>query len=66
MPSIKKPTKAIVKQKSEKDLQVVLNAIKNGAKVVKKEYWNKTEYGVEYPGGGYFKITKTTYDKVSK
>ena len=66
MPTIKKTTKAIVKQKSEKDLQVILNALKNGAKVVKKEYWNKTEYGIEYPTGGYIKITKTTYDKLSK
>ena len=66
MPTIRKPSKAQVKQTSTKDVDMVLSAIKIGAKVVKKEYWNKTEYGVEYPSGGYFKITKTIYDKVSK
>ena len=44
----------------------IISAIKNGAKVVKKEYWNKVEYGVEYPTGGYFRITKAIYNKVSK
>jgi hypothetical protein len=63
---IKKPSEAQLKQKSTKDIDLVLNAIKKGGKVVKKEYWNKIEYGVEYPTGGYFKITKTIYDKVSK
>jgi hypothetical protein len=49
-----------------KELEKVLDAIKNGAKLLKTEYWNKTEYGVEYQQGGYFKITKTTYDKISR
>ena len=47
-----------------KELEKALDAIKNGAKLLKTEYWNKTEYGVEYPQGGYFKITKTTYNKL--
>jgi hypothetical protein len=64
MPTIKKPSKAQVKQTSIKNIDKVLIAIENGAKVVKREHWNKIEYGVEYPTGGYFKITKTIYDKV--
>jgi hypothetical protein len=66
MPTIKKTSKAVVKEKANKNYDKVISAIKNGAKVVKKEYWNKVEYGVEYPTGGYFRITKTLYDKVSK
>jgi len=66
MPTIKKPSKAQVKQIASKDLEKVLTAIKNGAKVVKKEYWNKTEYGLEYPQGGYVKISKTIYNKLQE
>ena len=66
MATIKKPSKAVVKEKANKDYDKIISAIKNGAKVVKKEYWNKVEYGVEYPTGGYFRITKTLYDKIVK
>ncbi len=65
MPS-QKPSKAQVKELATKNLDVVLDAIKNGTKIVEQQFWNKTEYGVKYPEGGYFRITKTIYDKIDK
>lgn len=66
MPTQKKPSKAAVKVEVDKDYDKIITALKKGAKVIKTEYWNKVEYGVEYPTGGYFRITKRHYDKVTK
>jgi hypothetical protein len=66
MATIKKPTKAVVKLETNKEYDKIVKALKAGANVVKIEYWNKTEYGVEYPTGGYFKISKPHYNKITK
>lgn len=44
------------------DLQKAKNALNNGAKIVE----DNKGYAIEYPQGGYFKITKTIYNKLSK
>lgn len=65
MPTIKKPSKAQVKQTASKDYFKALLAIENGAKLVCTQLYNKVEYGIEYTTGGYYKITKTIYDKLN-
>ena len=45
------------------DLEKVKKAISNGAKIVED---TKGGYAIEYPTGGYFKITKTVYNQLSK
>lgn len=45
------------------DLEKVKKALINGAKIVKDD---KNGYSIEYPTGGYFKITKTIYNKLFK
>jgi len=66
MPTIKKPSKARVSQKANNDIQIALTAIENGAKAVLVESYNKTEYGILYPEGGYFTITKTIFNQINK
>jgi hypothetical protein len=63
MATIKKPSKAQVKLDTCKDLEKTILALNNGAKLV---FDNVFGYGVEYPTGGYFKITKTIHDKITK
>jgi hypothetical protein len=48
-----------------KDLSKVLKAIELGAQPIKTEFHNRTEYGVEYPTGGYFRVTKLIYEKLT-
>ena len=43
------------------DLEKAKKALSNGAKIVKD---GKNGYAIEYPTGGYFKITKTIYTKI--
>ena len=64
--SRQKLSKKQVRELAEKNLNVVLAAIENGAKTVILTSWNQIEYGVQYPQGGYFRITKTIYDKINK
>jgi len=45
-----------------KDLQ---NAVKNGAKLEKNEFWNRVEYAIQYPQGGWHRITKRNYEKLT-
>ena len=45
------------------NFEKVKKALNNGAKIVKD---GKGGYAIEYPTGGYFKITKTIYNKLSK
>lgn len=69
MPTFKKPSKKKVIEKPEKELQNVLDAIKSGGKLVEEYvgiFSSKMEYGIKYPQGGYFKITKRIFDKVKK
>lgn len=49
---------------TEKNIDVVLDSISNGASIEVLEYWNKTEYIVSYPKGGRYKISKRIYDKL--
>lgn len=57
---------AQVKEKDVKDLEKIQKALNSGAVFVTREFWNKIEYGVEYPTGGYFKISKSVYNKLNK
>ena len=45
------------------DFDKAKKALSNGAKIVKD---GKGGYAIEYPTWGYFKITKTIYNKLSK
>jgi hypothetical protein len=69
MPTFRKPSKKKVIEKPEKELQKVLDAIKSGGKLVEQSlsiFSSKMEYGIKYPQGGYFKITKRLFDKAKK
>lgn len=48
--------------KSQSDIEL---SIKNGAKLVEVKWWNKIEYGIEYPEGGFTRIAKRIYDKLN-
>ena len=64
MATIRKPTKSMSYQNEKiKDLDKAKKALSNGAKIVKEA---KGGFAIEYPTGGYFKITKTVYNKLSK
>ena len=59
--TIKQPSKSNAFQNEKcNDLEKVINALSNGAKVVTEN----NGYAIEYPEGGYFKITKTIYNKI--
>lgn len=45
------------------DLEKAQKAISNGAKIVNDI---KGGHAIEYPTGGYFKITKSIYNKITK
>ena len=63
MPTIKKPSKSMAFQNEKSnDLEQAKKALANGAKIVKD---NKGGHAIEYPTGGYFKITKTVYNKMA-
>jgi hypothetical protein len=66
MATIKKNSKAVVKENANQDLNKVLTALNNGATLVENNFWNKIEYGVQYPTGGYFRISKNVYNKLTK
>lgn len=64
MATIKKPSKSMAYQNEKSnDLDKAKKALNNGAKIVKD---SKGGFAIEYPTGGYFKITKTVYNKLSK
>jgi hypothetical protein len=65
MATIKKPSKASVKQIASKDYFKALLVIEKGGKLISTQLYNKVEYGVQYTTGGYFRITKTIYDKLN-
>ena len=63
MATIKKPSKSMAFQNEKSnDLEQAKKALANGAKIVKD---NKGGHAIEYPTGGYFKITKTVYNKLA-
>lgn len=67
MATIKKPSKSTAFQNEKSnDLEKVKLAIKNGAKVIVEKTKGKETYAVEYTTGGYFKISKTIYNKLTK
>lgn len=51
------------KDKINSEAEKIKNALDSGAKLETMDFFNRTEYGVKYKEGGYFKITKTNYDK---
>lgn len=61
MATIKKQSKSVAYQNElSNDLTRAVNALSNGAKIVE----DIKGYAIEYPTGGYFKITKTVYKKL--
>jgi hypothetical protein len=67
MATIKKPSKSMAfKKEKSNDLKKAELAIKNGAKIIIEKNNNKESYAIEYPQGGYFKITKTVYKSLIK
>lgn len=64
MATIKKPSKSMAFQNEKSNnFEKAKKALNNGAKIVKD---GKGGYAIEYTTGGYFKITKTIYNKLSK
>lgn len=64
MPTIKKSSKSMAYQNEKSnDLEKVKKALSNGAKIVEDL---KGGYAIEYPTGGYFKITKSVFNQLSK
>lgn len=45
------------------DIEKVIKALNDGAKIVND---TKSGYAIEYPSGGYFRITQTIYNKLNK
>jgi len=52
--------------KVQGSLDSILNDIREGAKIEKRELWMKTEYWIVYKEGGQSKISKRIYDKIVK
>ena len=52
-------------EKAETNIDKINKAIEKGAKPVKLTFWNSVEYGLQYNEGGYFRITKRMYDKLT-
>lgn len=50
--------------KVEGELAKIIEAIKDGAIVEEKKYWNKTEYWIVYPQGGAHRISLRIYNKI--
>ena len=66
MSKIKKLSKsnASINEKTN-DLDKAKQSIQNGAKLITETSWSgKESYAIQYPQGGYFKITKTIYNKL--
>lgn len=63
MPTLKKPNKSMAyqKQKAITDLHFVQKSLISGAVLEKTDFYNKTEYGIKFPEGGYSRITKKIY-----
>ncbi len=67
MATIKTPSKSMAFQKqTTNDLEKAQNAIANGAKVIVENVNNfgKEAYAIQYPQGGYYRITKNVYKKL--
>jgi hypothetical protein len=63
MPTIRKPSKSLAYQNEKvNDLKKAEEALNNGAKIVEEN----CGFAIEFPTGGYFKITKTVYNKLKK
>ena len=62
----KQPSKAKVYNKVEGTLKEIQNAVINGAIIQQIDFFNKTEYWIKYPQGGYHKISKRIYDSINK
>ncbi len=63
MPTLKKPSKSMAYQNEKSnDLDKAINALNNGATIVTD---SKGNYALEYPSGGYFKITISVYKKIN-
>jgi hypothetical protein len=64
MPTLKKPSKSTAYQNEKSnDLEKAVKALANGAHIVTD---SKGHYAMEYPTGGYFKITKSVYNQLAK
>ena len=65
----RKPSKSTsYLNETEKDLEVAKKALENGGKLIYEiSGMGKETFAIEYPKtGGYFKITKTIYNKIKK
>jgi len=63
MATIAKPSKSMSFQnETSSDIEKAKSAIANGAKVVECP---KGGFAIEYPSGGYFKITNTVYKAIT-
>lgn len=64
MATLKKPSKSMSFQNEKSnDFDKAKTALNNGAKIVEDIVKG---YAIEYPTGGYFKISKSVYNKLSK
>jgi len=67
MATIKKPSKALLKDKPCNDSNKIQASLNNGAYLWANHIGNKLEYSVMFPvTGGYFTITKSMYNKFNK
>jgi hypothetical protein len=62
----KQPSKAISYNKVEGTLKEIMDEVKKGAKLEQVNLWNKVEYWIRYPQGGYHRISKRIYDAINK
>jgi hypothetical protein len=64
MATIKKPSKSMTYQNEKSnDYDKAKKALDNGAKIVED---GKGGFAIEFPSGGFFKISKTVYNKLNK
>lgn len=56
---------AWTKSNCEGTFEEIKKAVENGAVLEKNDYWNKTEYALKYTEGGWHRITKRNYDKLT-
>jgi hypothetical protein len=63
MATISKPSKSVtyLKEKSN-NFDMAIKALSNGAKLVEES----NGFAIEYPSGGYFKISKSVYNRLIK
>ena len=62
MPTLKKPSKSMAYQNEKSnDLDKAKKALDNGGKIVTD---SKGNFAIEFTTGGYFKISKSVYNKL--